>query len=59
MQVLDKEWLSWDLEAGGEEKGVQLREEGMLAAARAELEIHKPGCAALKESAENFGFVKL
>lgn len=59
MQVLDKEWLSWDLEAGGEEQGVQLREERVLAAARAGLEIHKPGCAALKESAENFGFVKL
>lgn len=58
MQVLDKEWLSWDLEAGREEKGVQLREEGVLAA-RAGLEIHEPGCAALKESAENFGFVKL
>lgn len=59
MQVLDKEWLSWDLEAGREEKGVQLREEGVLAAARAGLEIHEPGCATLKESAENFGFVKL
>lgn len=59
MQVLDKEWPSWDSEAGGEEKGVQLREEGVLAAARTGLEIHKPGRAALKESAENFGFVKL
>lgn len=37
MQVLDKEWLSWDSETGREEKGVQLREEGVLAAARAGL----------------------